>query len=98
MSRDDRSGEFVAVLILFVSICTIVLALRCYCKLAIVKSFAIDDCLSIFTLVGLPSGKSEINPAHLLRSSSAIDIFPWFLYFGILDRRKWYREKEISDR
>jgi hypothetical protein len=51
MSRDDRSGEFTAVLGFFIAICTALVVLRCYCKVFIVKKFAADDYLSVLTLV-----------------------------------------------
>jgi hypothetical protein len=53
MARDDRSGEFVGVLGFFIAICTLLVVLRCYCKLVIVKNFAADDYFSLMTLVGL---------------------------------------------
>jgi hypothetical protein len=51
MARDDRSGEFVGVLGLFIALCTLLVMLRCYCKLVIVKNFAADDYFSLLTLV-----------------------------------------------
>ncbi|KAF2019494.1 hypothetical protein BU24DRAFT_419111 [Aaosphaeria arxii CBS 175.79] len=51
MSRDDRSSEFTGVLGFFLAICTILVSLRCYCKIVLVKSFAADDYLSVLTLI-----------------------------------------------
>ncbi|KAH7389399.1 hypothetical protein DE146DRAFT_162211 [Phaeosphaeria sp. MPI-PUGE-AT-0046c] len=51
MAKDDRSGEFVGVLGFFIAICTILVGLRCYCKLVLVKNFAADDYFSVLTLV-----------------------------------------------
>ncbi|KAF2830824.1 hypothetical protein CC86DRAFT_316413 [Ophiobolus disseminans] len=50
-ARDDRSAEFTAVLGFFIAICTLLVLLRCYCKVVIVKSFAADDYFSLLTLV-----------------------------------------------
>ncbi|OAG18772.1 hypothetical protein CC77DRAFT_965771 [Alternaria alternata] len=51
MAREDRSGEFTGVLGFFICICTLLVLLRCYCKLVIVKNFAADDYFSVLTLV-----------------------------------------------
>jgi hypothetical protein len=51
MAGDDRSGEFTAVLGFFIAICTVLVVLRCYCKVFLVKKFAADDYLSVITLV-----------------------------------------------
>lgn len=51
MVKDDRSGEFVGVLGFFIAICTLLVGLRCYCKLVLVKNFAADDYFSVLTLV-----------------------------------------------
>ena len=51
MARKDRSGEFTGVLGFFVYICTLLVLLRCYYKLVIVKNFAADDYFSVLTLV-----------------------------------------------
>lgn len=51
MAKDDRSGEFVGVLGFFIAICTLLVSLRCYCKLVLVKNFAADDYFSVLTLV-----------------------------------------------
>ena len=51
MAREDRSGEFTGVLSFFICFCTLLVLLRCYCKLVIVKNFAADDYLSVLTLV-----------------------------------------------
>jgi hypothetical protein len=51
MAKEDRSGEFTGVLGFFIAICTILVLLRCYCKLVIVKNFAADDYFSVLTLV-----------------------------------------------
>jgi hypothetical protein len=51
MAREDRSGEFTGVLGFFICLCTLLVLLRCYCKLVIVKNFAADDYFSVLTLV-----------------------------------------------
>ena len=51
MAREDRSREFTGVLGFFLAICTLLVGLRCYCKLVIVKNFAADDYFSLLTLV-----------------------------------------------
>ncbi|KAF1921648.1 hypothetical protein BDU57DRAFT_535286 [Ampelomyces quisqualis] len=51
MARDDRSGDFVGVMIFFITLCTILVMLRCYCKLIIVKNVTADDYFSLLTLV-----------------------------------------------
>jgi hypothetical protein len=51
MTREDRSGEFTGVLGFFICICTLLVLLRCYCKLVIVKNFAADDYFSVLTLI-----------------------------------------------
>jgi hypothetical protein len=51
MTRDDRSGEFTGVLGFFIATCTLLVLLRVYCKLVIVKNFAADDYFSVLTLV-----------------------------------------------
>ncbi|KAK3201884.1 hypothetical protein GRF29_164g966336 [Pseudopithomyces chartarum] len=51
MARDDRSAEFTAVLGFFIAITTVLVALRVYCKIFLVKSFAADDYFSVLTLV-----------------------------------------------
>lgn len=74
MTRDDRSGEFTAVLVsaylhfltacetvadvlltpsqgFFIAICTVLVLLRCYCKVFLVRNFATDDYFSVLTLV-----------------------------------------------
>jgi hypothetical protein len=51
MAKDDRSPEFVGVLGFFMAICTLLVLLRCYCKIVIVKNFAADDYFSVLTLV-----------------------------------------------
>jgi hypothetical protein len=66
MAREDRSGEFTGVLVFFITICTILVALRCYCKLFIVKNFAADDYFSVATLV---RSLSPIAPDKLTHSS-----------------------------
>jgi hypothetical protein len=53
MARDDRSAEFTGVLGFFITICTLLVLLRCYCKICIVKNFAADDYFSVATLVCL---------------------------------------------
>jgi hypothetical protein len=55
MARDDRSAEFTGVLGFFIAICTLLVLLRCYCKICIVKNFAADDYFSVATLVCLLS-------------------------------------------
>ncbi|KAI4654176.1 uncharacterized protein J4E78_007221 [Alternaria triticimaculans] len=50
MPREDRSGEFTGVLGFFICICTLLVLLRCYCKLVLVKNFAADDYFSVLTL------------------------------------------------
>jgi len=61
MAKEDRSGEFVPVLGFFIAITTVLVALRCYCKIFIVKSFASDDYLSVVTLVRAFSGKTTAS-------------------------------------
>jgi hypothetical protein len=61
MARDDRSQEFVGVLGFFIAICTLLVVLRCYCKVFIVKNFAADDALSLLTLVCLLSQITRIH-------------------------------------
>ncbi|EUC26742.1 hypothetical protein COCCADRAFT_10466 [Bipolaris zeicola 26-R-13] len=51
MARDDRSQEFIGVLGFFMCICILLVMLRCYCKLVIVKNFSADDYCSVLTLV-----------------------------------------------
>ncbi|KAJ4357230.1 uncharacterized protein N0V89_001805 [Didymosphaeria variabile] len=51
MARDDRSHEFTGVLGFFIAVCTVLVLLRCYCKIVIVKNFAVDDYLSVLALV-----------------------------------------------
>jgi hypothetical protein len=55
MAREDRSAEFTGVLGFFIAICTVLVLLRCYCKICIVKNFAADDYFSVATLVCSPS-------------------------------------------
>ncbi|KAL5119635.1 hypothetical protein ACEQ8H_002481 [Pleosporales sp. CAS-2024a] len=51
MAKDDRSGEFIGVLGFFIALCTVLVLLRCYTKIFIVKSFAADDWFSVLTLM-----------------------------------------------
>jgi hypothetical protein len=51
MAREDRSPEFIGVLGFFIATCTLLVLLRVYCKLVIVKNFAADDYFSVLTLV-----------------------------------------------
>jgi len=51
MAKEDRSQEFIGVLGFFITICTVLVLLRCYTKVFIVKNFAADDWFSILTLV-----------------------------------------------
>jgi hypothetical protein len=51
MAKEDRSQEFIGVLGFFITICTILVLLRCYTKVFIVKNFAADDWFSVLTLV-----------------------------------------------
>ena len=51
MAKEDRSGEFIGVLGFFITICTLLVLLRCYTKAFIVKNFTSDDWFSIFTLI-----------------------------------------------
>lgn len=53
MARDDRASEYTGVLGFFIAICTLLVLLRCYTKIFIVKSFAADDYCSVMTLVSL---------------------------------------------
>jgi hypothetical protein len=75
MAKDDRSGEFIGVLGFFITICTILVLLRVYCKVAIVKNFAADDYFSVLTLVGLSQTTATLryiltNPARFRSLSS----------------------------
>ena len=49
----DRSGEAVAVIIFFLSLSTVAVSLRCYCRIRVVKSFGWEDWLAIMAHVGL---------------------------------------------
>jgi hypothetical protein len=49
--KDDRSGEFAGVLAFFIALCTLLVGLRCYTKIVIVKAFLWDDFFSVLTLV-----------------------------------------------
>ncbi|KAF2450129.1 hypothetical protein P171DRAFT_516083 [Karstenula rhodostoma CBS 690.94] len=51
MAREDQSGEFTGVLAFFLCLCTLLVLLRCYCKLVIVKNFAADHYFSVLTLI-----------------------------------------------
>ncbi|KAL1611991.1 hypothetical protein SLS60_000214 [Paraconiothyrium brasiliense] len=51
MAQDDRSREFTGVLGFFIAVCTLLVLLRCYCKIVLVKNFAVDDYLSVLALV-----------------------------------------------
>lgn len=51
MAKEDRSQEFIGVLGFFITICTLLVLLRCYTKVFIVKNFAADDWFSILTLI-----------------------------------------------
>lgn len=90
MARDDRSGEYTVVLGFFIAICTLLVLLRCYTKLVIVKNFAADDYFSVLTLVG-------IIRIRTVRSTLTIFLgfVPGFLYHSSAGRCKWYREKTI---
>lgn len=61
MARDDRSTEFTAVLGFFIALTTILVALRVYCKIFLVKSFAVDDYFSVLTLVWWPFVLRRLN-------------------------------------
>ena len=50
---DDRSGEVVGVIIFFLSLSTVAVALRCYCRIRVVKVFGWEDWLAIMAHVGL---------------------------------------------
>jgi hypothetical protein len=63
MAKDDRSGEFFGVIAFFVALSTVIVALRCYCKIAIVKSFAADDYFSVATWVRF-TWTYELPSAH----------------------------------
>jgi hypothetical protein len=62
MARDDRSGEFTGVLGFFIALCTLLVLLRCYCKVIIVKNFAADDWFSLITLVRLARPRLTLAP------------------------------------
>ncbi|EAT82067.2 hypothetical protein SNOG_10673 [Parastagonospora nodorum SN15] len=51
MAKEDRSPEFIGVLGFFITICTLLVLLRCYTKVFIVKNFAADDWFSVLTLI-----------------------------------------------
>ncbi|KAF2092831.1 hypothetical protein NA57DRAFT_17324, partial [Rhizodiscina lignyota] len=48
---DNRGGELVAILIVLLSSSVVFMALRCYVRIWIIKSFAADDWLALGTLV-----------------------------------------------
>lgn len=48
---DDRSGEVLAVAILFFVLCWITVSLRTYCRWRVIHSFGIDDKLLVMLLV-----------------------------------------------
>ncbi|PVI04848.1 hypothetical protein DM02DRAFT_585438 [Periconia macrospinosa] len=51
MVNEDRSHEYTGILGFFIAICTLLVSLRCYTKLVLVKSFAADDYFSVLTLI-----------------------------------------------
>jgi hypothetical protein len=62
MAREDRSPEFIGVLGFFIATCTLLVFLRVYCKLVIVKNFAADDYFSVLTLVRFTHVTAIIQP------------------------------------
>ena len=50
---DDRVGEIVGVIIFFLSLSTVAVALRCYCRIRVVKTFGYEDWLAIMAHVSL---------------------------------------------
>jgi hypothetical protein len=56
----NRAPEFEGVLILFLALCSIAFVLRCYCRIAIVKSFGLDDYFAGISMVkNRPSSEGE---------------------------------------
>ena len=51
VAMDDRSGEIIAVNILFMVLTTVIVALRGYCRGWIIRSFGLDDYIMFVTWV-----------------------------------------------
>ena len=52
---ENRGPQVAGVAGFFVALTTIVVCLRCYCRIAIVKNFGLDDYLSVLAQVSMPS-------------------------------------------
>lgn len=92
MTRDDRSQDTVAVVGLFVALCTLLVALRVYSKVFLVKNFAVDDYCSVIALVC--TTRREIL-GHLLMHFAGCTL-------GLRcrrpeGRRERWRQKTVSD-
>jgi O-antigen ligase len=92
MAKDDRSGEFTGVLGFFIALCTLLVLLRCYCKVIIVKSFAADDWFSLITLVWLTRPRASL--AHRL---IVIDLLPGLLLVCVAGLAEWHGQEGIPD-
>jgi len=72
VAMDDRSGEIIAVNILFMVLTTVIVALRGYCRGWIIRSFGLDDYIMLVTWVRsatTPRVLSELvnrEPGHIL--------------------------------
>lgn len=63
---DNRGPQVAGVAGFFVALTTIIVCLRCYCRIAIVKNFGLDDYLSVLAQVSMLSvyhnGNIELTP------------------------------------
>jgi len=74
-NMDDRSGEVAGVASFFLALSTVGIALRCYCRITVVKNFGWDDWFAVIAYVSL-------HFIHIFsRFESGLTLVVWQLFF-----------------